>query len=573
MPNTKHAEPRRYKPLSKVPVALGLAAGALAVVLLGGCGAAARIRRPPVRLHSAIATSRTAATTTAVPPMSSDAPTVNADVFARYETQTQPYFVSVQGRSRSEYCAQTHAGKTLAVVVERASEQEDGEPQRVSTATLGQSVEVCPDGFRGDLPLTLEWVSGGRVLRQSYPAGQLLADRTWGVLLDSRFTTGPQTISARQGTVTRTASLTLSPPRTRTLGSSARFEALTGEPASVLVAGVAPHTSVLVDLYAIPNEGGYNAVPQYRTTLKLKADARGLAEANFLTRASDHGQYALSLPPLHEGGEAQVILIDLDEVTQSFAGPVGLAPGEKPTGVFETHTAPPAGVAAQIAYFVGAGGSSCYSQLHATHPTIAFGRVVPRVVLVNSNPTPAAPQIGDMFFICAEHFPPGTPRMTITRPDGKREAAALQGQSPLTMYERSLLQGTEIGVYTVTAVQGAIKRTAHYRVSYPTEPGDVMLNERGVPPELLVVGLPPHQRYRVLVYETSAGNGGPHERARYNGSIERQADVHGVDTVPFFISPHDPHSCFVVRVQYGEHIVVDKEEGQTMLCLPLRSSG
>lgn len=505
--------------------------------------------------------------------MISDAPTVTTDVFTRYETQTQPYYVSVQGRSRSEYCAQTHTGTTPAVVVERASEQEDGEPKRVGTATLGQSVEVCPDGFRGDLPLALEWISGGRVLRQTYPAGQLLSDRTWGVLLDSRFTTGAQTITARQGDVTRTASLTLSLPRARTLGSTARFEAPAGEPVSVLVAGVKSHSSVRVDLYAIPNEGGYNAVPEYRTTLELRADARGLAEAKFLSRASDHGQYALSLPSLHQAEEAQTILIDLDEVSQSFPAPVGLKPGERPTGVFETHTAPPAGVAAQIAYFVGAGGSSCYSQLHATQPTIAFGRVMPRVLLANSNPAPAAPQIGDMFFICAEHFPSGVSRMTVTRPDGKRGAIPLQGQSPLAVYERTLLQGTEVGMYTLTAVQGDIKRTAHYRVSYPTAPGDVMINERGMPPELLVVGMPPRQRYRVLVYETSAGDGGPHGRARYNGSIERQADVHGVDTVPFVIRPHDPHSCFVMRVQYGEHVVVDKEEGQTTLCLPPHPEG
>jgi hypothetical protein len=525
-------------------------------------------------MHQATATSHSAATAIALPPMSSDAPTVSSDVFARYENQNQQYFVSVQGRSRSAYCGQASARRqSPRVVVELPSDSEEGKPRPVSAAMLGQSVEICPYGFRGDLPLTFEWVSGGRALRRYFPAGQLISERTWEVLLDNRFAAGVQTITSRQGDVTRTVSLTLSPPRAPTLGSSARFEALAGKPVSVLVAGVAPHASVPVDLYAVPNEGGGNAAPQYRTTLKLTADARGLAETNFLSRAPDHGQYALSLRPPHQGEEGQTIPIELNENSQSFAGPVGLAPREKPTGVFETHTAPPAGVDAQIAYFVGAGGSSCYSQLHTTEPTIAFGRVLPRVFPGSANPPAEAPQVGDLFFICAEHFPPGVTQMTLTRPDGEREPVSLQGQSPLMMYTQTLLQGTEIGTYIVTVAQGPIKRTARYQVSYPIEPGDVMLNERGSPPELLVVGLPPHQYYHVLVYETAGGNGGPHERARYNGSIERETDAHGVDTVPFSISPHDPHSCFVMRVQYGEHIVVDKEEGQTELCIPLHPAG
>ncbi len=507
--------------------------------------------------------------------MRSDASSVSEDVFARYETQDQPYFVSVRGNSRSAACGQEWTRRPPAVVVEMpAAQEEGGKTQPLNAAMFGQSVEVCPYGFRGDLPLTLEWVSGGRALRQSYPAGQLLAERTWQVLLDSRFDSGRQTITARQGNVTRTASLTLSRPRTRTLGSSARFEALAGETVSVLVAGVAPHGSVPVDLYAVPSEGGGNAAPQYRTTLELKADARGLAETDFPSRVSDHGQYALSLRPLHEGEEGQTILVTLDEVAPSFPEAVGLAHGERPTGVFETHTAPPAGVAAQIGYFVGAGGSFCYSQPHVTQPIIAFGRVVPRVWMARTNPSAAAPQVGDVFIICAEHFLNGVPRMTVTRPDGKREAVPLQGTAPLTIYQRTLLQGTEIGTYTLTAVQGGIRRSAHYRVSYPSEPGDTMVEEHGLPPELLVVGLPAHRRYRVLVYETpGSGAGGPHEQARYNGSIERQADAHGVDTVPFSISPHDPKACFVMRVQYGEHVVVDKEEDQTMLCLPRWATG
>jgi hypothetical protein len=508
-------------------------------------------------------------TTHGLLPMRSDAPTVKGDVFARYGSQSQPYFVSVEGRSRSAYCGQESTSHSPHLVLELPSPSEDGKPQPVSTATFGQSAEVCPYGFQGDLPLTLEWLSDGRVLRQSFPAGQLLSDRSWLVLLDSRFAPGIQTITARQGDATRTASLTLSLPHMPTLDSSARFEAASGELVSVLVAGLAPRTSVAVDLYWVPNEGGGNVAPQYRTTLRLTADARGLAEVNLPSRASDHGQYALSLRPTREGEEAQTSLMDLDEHSQSFPGPVGLRPGEKPTGVFETYTSPPAGVAAQISYFVGAGGSSCYSALHVTEPTIAFGRVVPRVSLGYTNSAGSAPQIGDEFFVCAEHFPPGAVEMTLTRPSGKREPVPLQGQSPLLINTHILLPGTEIGTYTVTAVHGAIRRTAHYRVSYPTEPGDVMINELGGPPELLVVGLPSHQRYSVLVYETPTGNG-QHEQARFNGSIQRETDAHGVDTVPFSISSHDPHACFVMRVQYGEHIVVDKEEGQTSLCVPLQ---
>ncbi|HUN79029.1 MAG TPA: hypothetical protein VMU32_08925 [Solirubrobacteraceae bacterium] len=559
---------------------------ALAAILLGGCGSTAQIHTSPVPSRpTAVAGGGTATVVTPVPgtsavaaattpPMSSDAPTVSSDVFARHESQSTQLGVSVLGRSRSAYCGrESERGPSPRVVVELPSDSEDGKPRPLRAATLGQTVEICPYGFRGDLPMTLEWVSGGRALRRDFPAGQLFSERTWTVLLDSRFATGTQTITARQGDLKRTVSLAMGLPRAPVLASSARFEAPAGEPVSVLVAGVKPHASVHVGLYAVPNEGNGDVVPQYRTTLELTADARGLAETDFLSRPSDEGQYVLSLQPRQQGEEEQAIPIELDENSQSFAGPVGLAPGEKPTGVFETHAAPPAGVAAQISYFVGAGGSSCYSRPHATEPTIAFGRVVPRVPLETAKIAGAAPQIGDVFFLCAEHFPPGNVQMTVTSPNGERERVPLEGQSPLMMHTRTLLPGTEIGTYTVTALQGPIRRTAHYQVSYPGEPGDVMLDEPGSPPRLLVVGLPPHQRYRVLVYETPGGAGGPRAQARYNGSIERETDAHGVDMVPFEIGPHDPHTCFVMRVQYGEHVVVDKEEGQTSLCIPLQSGG
>ena len=128
-------------------------------------------------------------------------------------------------------------------------------------------------------------------------------------------------------------------------------------------------------------------------------------------------------------------------------------------------------------------------------------------------------------------------------------------------------------MYRLQATDGKITLHASYRVSYATEPGDVLLREHRHTPALLVVGLAPFQRYHVLVYETPGDGGGPNELARYNGSLERKADAHGVDVVTFPLSPHDPHTCFALRVQYGEHIIVDKEEGQTTFCLPYKPIG
>jgi hypothetical protein len=338
-----------------------------------------------------------------------------------------------------------------------------------------------------------------------------------------------------------------------------------GQTITIGSGGNSPGRDIHFDFYAKAADGQY----RYWSTVAARADDHGAALTVIPTRPQD----ARSFLVMQRGAADAPIAIDL------FGRAVGSAEDrstDHPRSLFQRHDAPPAGVARQVAFFQEGGPGSCTNP-KAERPTVVLEREVPRDSFGGTS-DPEHFELGDHLRMCAFNFARGKKaRLTIRRSDGSRSVKAF----PAELLDQDIgtswliMPDAPIGGYRVTIRQGAKAATTRFSVQVPTVPGYETTGSEDRDPVVVVVGLPPHQRFRMSLYrEPTNFDIDPaipsRLTAEFAASVVVRADQRGTAVRRLRTAPGDPKACFVVKISYGQHVLNDLDNTLSTVCVPHR---
>lgn len=433
---------------------------------------------------------------------------------------------------------------------------------------IGALVSVCVSGFRPDLPVDAEVTSASaRPVRHRWPAGASTELDPWVMVAAGPLGAGTHRLTIRQdGIAPRTFTFVVDGTRSSAgLWTDGAYSASAGHPITIGSGDNASGKDVHFDFYVKGADDQY----RYWSTVEATADEHGTALAVVPTRPRDARSYLV----MQRGAPDAPTPIDLFGIA---TGRVEGEPVSKPKSLFQRHDAPPADVARQVAYFQEGGPGACDAP-KTKDATLVLGREVPRGGFGGAA-SPDRFELGDRVRICAFNFTAGEPAtMTVRRPDGSRRTQTFPAELVDQDIGTSLLimPDAAIGEYRVTVRQGAEAASARFSVLVPTVPGYETTGTKDRKPLVVVVGLPPHQRFRLSLYrEPTHVAYDPSIPARlvaeFATSVHVRADERGTASYRLRTAPGDPKACFVIKVSYGKHLLDDAHNTLSTVCVPGR---
>lgn len=438
---------------------------------------------------------------------------------------------------------------------------------------LGDLLALCVDAKRTDLPVdaTVRDAAGAVVADHRWPAGGGTGLDSWLFLAAGEIGEGgTYTLTVGQQDDTEELTFTVSSSDIRTgPWIDAVGYASTGDTIMLGSGGNRAHANVRFDVYAAEERD----LLRYRTTVTVRADARGVALEEVHTREADAHVYVFQ--QRDQPGSAT----KLDLMGHVIGHPVSLPAGQRPRTLFQQHQVAPRDVARQFDYFQQGGPGSCPDAV-TSDPEVMLQREQPRLHTDFLSSSETHFEVGDRLRICAYNFVEGQPaRMTIKGPRGTRSLKypALQVDQGIG-YQMLIDADSPEGRYEVTIRQDGMVADMRFTVSDPTVPGYRTTTGRDGYPEVLVVGLPARQRFWLALYRppTDAPLSDVATRRMQVGYVAGEAvdaDARGIVAYRLKTDAADPPGCYVVKVSYEEHVLDDLNNTISLVCLPLQGSG